>query len=74
MHAVSVTTDSASGIGFRDPPECGACRVTLPRGSIDSIRLGNPAAGFLKSVGLAVGLLVGTAVAVCTFDECPSTE
>jgi hypothetical protein len=73
-HAVRVTTDSVSGIAFLESPECSACRVTLPREEVDSIRLGNPSAGFLKSVGLTLGLLLGAAVAVCTLDECPTAE
>lgn len=55
-HAVAITPDSLSGIAWLQPVTCDSCRVTVPRSNVDSIRLGNPTAGFWKSVALVVGI------------------
>ena len=51
-HAVHLATDSVSGVPFLRPVDCDSCRVALPRAGVDSIRLGNPVAGFWKTIGL----------------------
>jgi hypothetical protein len=55
-HAVAISADSLSGIPWLQPVTCDSCRVTVPRTGVDSIRLGNPTAGFWKSFGLVVGI------------------
>lgn len=55
-HAVTLTNDSISGIPYLQPVACAGCRVSLARPAVDSIRLGNPVAGFWKTVGLIVGI------------------
>jgi hypothetical protein len=70
-HAVVVSRDSISGVSFLEPIECDSCRIALPRSAVDSVRLGNPTAGFLKSVGLGLGILVGSAMIICAVEECP---
>jgi hypothetical protein len=54
-HAVAVTEDSISGVPFTESPTCPACRVAIARTAVDSVRLGNPVAGFWKTVGLVLG-------------------
>ena len=51
-HAVRVTDSTVSGIPYLKPIECDSCRHTVPRSSVDSIRLGNPTLGFWKSVAV----------------------
>jgi hypothetical protein len=55
-HTLVVSTDSISGIPYLRPRDCDSCRTILPRAHVDSIRLGNPVAGFWKTVGLVVGI------------------
>lgn len=57
-HAVSVTGDSISGVPYVDSPNCAGCRVSMSRVMVDSVRLGNPVAGFWKTMGLALGAMV----------------
>ena|SRR5690349_11295773 len=64
-HAVNVTADSVSGIPFVQPIECERCRIAVPRASVDSLRVGNPVAGFWKSVGLGVATVVALGVIIC---------
>lgn len=68
-HSVVVTGDSVTGIPFTQSPQCDTCRVALPRASIDSMRLGNPTAGFWKSVGLGLGVAVVGALVICGFER-----
>jgi hypothetical protein len=68
-HALVVATDSISGVPFTRPPECDSCRVALSRVAIDSVRLGNPTAGFWKSVGLGLGLSFAAALVICRFER-----
>lgn len=49
-HAVRVTDSTVSGIPFVKPITCDSCRVTIVRSTVDSIRLGNPVAGFWHSI------------------------
>jgi hypothetical protein len=64
-HGVIVTADSVSGVHWRQSASCDSCRVTLPRAIVDSLQLGNPAAGFWKTLGLTFGVLSVIVVATC---------
>ncbi len=64
-HAVRLTADSISGIPYLQRTDCGACRVGVPAASVDSLRLGDPVAGFWKSVGLVAAGFVGLGIYVC---------
>jgi hypothetical protein len=68
-HAVVVGTDSISGVPFTRPPACDSCRVAVSRGSVDSLRLGNPTAGFWKSMGLGMGITFAAALVICRFER-----
>jgi hypothetical protein len=70
-HALRVRSDTISGIPYFKPIECDSCRVALPRSVVDSIRAGNPVAGFWKSVALVLGIMVGAGIAIC-WDGCTS--
>ena len=65
-HAVQVTADSITGIPFVQPIDCEGCRVAVPQASVDSLRVGNPVAGFWKSVGLGAAGLVALGVIICS--------
>lgn len=41
LHAVRLSADSLFGIPFQQHPSCDSCRITVPRGGVDSLRLGN---------------------------------
>jgi hypothetical protein len=64
-HAVFVAPDSVSGVPFLQPVDCDTCRVSLARDRIDSLRVGNPVAGFWKTFALVVGAPVLTLVIIC---------
>lgn len=64
-HAVVVTPDTVSGVPFFRPIDCDSCRASMPRSTVDSIRLGNPAAGFWKTVGLVIGVPFAVMLVVC---------
>ena len=64
-HAVRLTAESVSGVPFTKPVECDSCRVSLPRAGVDSLRLGNPVAGFCKTVALATALLATPLIIYC---------
>jgi len=70
-HALRVGPDSVSGVPYFQPITCDTCRLAMPRGAVDSVRLGNPVAGFWKTVALVVGLTVGAGIAYC-WDGCVS--
>jgi hypothetical protein len=55
LHAIRVDHDSVSGVPFQKPADCDSCRISLPSSTVDSLRAGNPTAGFLKSVALTLG-------------------
>jgi hypothetical protein len=55
-HAVHVEPDSISGIPYLRTTDCDSCRTALPRTAVDSVRLGDPVAGFWKGVGLVLGV------------------
>ena len=69
-HAVQVTDSTVSGISFVKPVECDTCRVSVPRATVDSIRLGNPTLGFWKSFGLVLLAPVAFLFAVCGPSMC----
>ena len=54
-HGVRVTEDSISGVPFVKSSNCEACRETIARTGVDSLRLGNPVAGLWKTIGLTLG-------------------
>jgi len=56
-HGVVVTSEAVTGIPYQQALECGSCRKGAARGRVDSFRLGNPEAGFAKSVGLAAAIV-----------------
>jgi len=64
-HALVIAADSISGVPFTSSPGCDSCRVAVPRAAVDSVRLGNPTAGFLKSVGLGMGIMFAAAIVIC---------
>jgi hypothetical protein len=64
-HAVQVTADSVIGIPFVQPIECERCRLAVARAAVDSLRLGDPVAGFWKSVGVGVAGVVALGVVIC---------
>jgi hypothetical protein len=68
-HGLVVAADSISGVPYTRSPGCDSCRVALPRASVDSVRLGNPTAGFWKSVGLGMGITLAVALVSCRFFE-----
>jgi hypothetical protein len=69
-HAVDVRVDSVSGVPFVQDPACEGCRIALPRAAVDSVRFGNPSAGFWKTLGLAVSP-IALLVIICTFPSRP---
>lgn len=64
-HAVVITAESITGVPYIRPVSCDSCRISVPRGRVDSIRLGNPVAGFWKTVALIVGIPVAIFVIGC---------
>lgn len=68
-HAVSVSPDAVTGVPYLEPVDCDTCRLTVPRSQVDSLRLGNPTAGFWKTVGLVVGIPALALVVICSSDE-----
>jgi hypothetical protein len=67
LHGIIVTADSLSGVPYIRSPACDSCRVAIPQGSVDSVRLGNPTAGFWKSVGLGMGITMAATLVICRF-------
>jgi hypothetical protein len=47
-----------TGIPYVHPTGCDSCRIALARTEVDSIRLGDPIAGFWKSAALVLAVLV----------------
>jgi hypothetical protein len=68
-HAVQWRTDSVSGIPFMQPIACDSCRQSVPQTEVDSVRVGNPTAGFWRSVGLTLAIMAVVGFATC---NCPN--
>jgi hypothetical protein len=66
LHAATISADSLSGIPWLRPIECDSCRTTIPLAEVDSIEVGDPSAGFGKSVGLGYGLMLVFLWFTCT--------
>lgn len=64
-HALHVGPDSVSGIPYVRPITCASCRLAVPRGAVDSIRVGDPIDGFWKTVALVAGVTVVAGIAYC---------
>ena len=77
-HAVVIGADSLSAIPFMQPTGCDSCRVTFARADVDSVRLGNPMAGFWKTAGLVVGIPLAILIGICietgTWPNCFYTD
>lgn len=61
LHGVVIDSSVVTGVPFLHSLECDTCRISVPLATVDSIRIGNPTGGFLRSVGLTLGvwLVVG---------------
>ncbi len=68
-HAVRLSPDSVSGISYLQAITCDTCRRSIPRNRVDSLRLGNPSAGFWKTVGLVVGIPAAFLFGPCLFNQ-----
>jgi hypothetical protein len=71
-HSLVVGHDSVSGVPFTKDPDCENCRQVLALSAVDSVRVGNPVAGFWKSVGLFVAVPMAILVLICGGDNCIS--
>jgi hypothetical protein len=68
-HALQLHQDSISGLPYVAALTCDSCRQTLPLAGVDSLRYGNPSAGFWKTIGVIMGSWLLIALAFC----CPSS-
>ena len=59
LHAVRLSEDSLFGVPFQLPPSCDSCRIAVPRGEVDSLRLGNR-----ETPGVFFGMLPFVALVV----------
>lgn len=75
-HAARISEDSISGIHWLSPIEGDTGRVALPLAAVDSIQVGDPAQGFVKSYLLSVYVILPVAyVALCvTIGACPVAD
>jgi hypothetical protein len=62
--------DSISGVPYFRAVGCDSCRIALPRADVDSLRFGNPTAGFWKTVGLALGIPAVIVAITCPDGSC----
>lgn len=69
-HGVRVSSDSVTGIPYFMSLECDSCRLSVPRARVDSLRLGDPEAGFWKTVGLVIGLPLLFVIISCRNGGC----
>lgn len=67
MHGVIVGAESVSGIPFVKPLDCDSCRMGIGRTEVDSLRTGDPVAGFWTTAALGAAV---TLVALCRFGLC----
>lgn len=75
VQQVRWTTDSIFGqpyLAGLDGDTVGV--MAIPRSDVDSIRTGNPAAGFWKTTGVVIGGLVVATVLACRAYGCPSGD
>lgn len=72
-HAVVVGADSISGAPYVRPTVCDSCRRSLPRTAVDSVRVGNPVAGFWKTFGLFLVLPIVLLTIYCSGACFPGT-
>lgn len=75
-HAVLIRADTVYAVPLIRPVSCDSCRVSMPRAEIDSMRLGNPVAGFWKTVGLVVAIPVAIWIGACiqtSWPDCAPT-
>ena len=70
-HAVRISNDSISGVLFTQPIDCDSCRLSVPRATVDSIRLGDPVSGFWSTFAAIVGGFFAALVIICR-DGCPN--
>lgn len=68
-HAVRWSADSVSGVPFLQAIACDTCRLTVAQGTIDSVRIGNPTGGFLRSVGLTLGTMAVAGLVLCGIER-----
>jgi hypothetical protein len=73
-HALLVSSDSVSGVPYFRAVGCDSCRVALPRDAVDSLRYGNPTAGFWKTVGLVFGSTALFVAVACGSDGTGCTD
>ena len=71
-HALRVTGDSLSGIPYTRAIDCDSCRTALPRGAVDSIRLGHPVRAFWGTVVLIILTPVALFIGICSVSYCVS--
>jgi hypothetical protein len=64
-HGIVVETDSISGVWFRQAPDCDSCRVRIALQRVDSVRVGNPMAGFWKTFGLIMAVPFVANIIIC---------
>ena len=64
LHSVVVSPDSVIGVSATQTPRCVQCRVALPASAIDSMRVGDPVRGLLKTVALGEALALATVIIV----------
>jgi hypothetical protein len=67
LHGVIVGADSVSGIPFFKPLDCESCRVSIPLGAVDSMRVGDSMDGFWKTAALGA---VAALVVLCRLGWC----
>jgi hypothetical protein len=72
-HSLIVSRDSISGVPFTRNPNCGDCRQAVALNAVDSVRIGDPEAGFLKTVGLIVALPIAVLIVLCRGECYPET-
>ena len=57
-HGLVLSPDSISGVNWLQKLDCDSCRITVARARVDSVQLGHPVAGFWKTTGLVVGVML----------------
>ena len=75
-HAVRIGADSVTGIHWLNPIEGDTGRLALPLVSVDSLRAGDPATGFVKSYFFSVYVVAPVAlITLCIITRsCPSGD